>query len=107
MVMFRPSDPEEWTRLILRRTITNMSFQLTKKRATNDIFKISMSGPPKELVDFCEDFDQLYGEVMKNIQDGGAAGGAAATPDDDDDDVEKLRERIRELELENKKLPKK
>ncbi|KAF7698778.1 hypothetical protein HF521_003520 [Silurus meridionalis] len=62
----------------------------------------------EELRDFCEDFDQLYSEVMKNLQDGGAAGGAAAaTPDDDDDDVEELRERIRELELENRKLRKK
>ncbi|KAB5574642.1 hypothetical protein PHYPO_G00211360 [Pangasianodon hypophthalmus] len=100
MVMFRPSDPGEWMRLIQSR-ITNLSFQLTRKRSANDIFKISMSGPQEHLDRFCQDFDQLYDEFMKKMQDGGAA-----AQNNLEDEVEELKVRIRELELEIKKLRK-
>lgn len=101
MVLLRPTNPGEWTRVILSRITTNLSFQMTKKRGVNDIFKITMSGTQEELGRLCDDFDRLYVEVMTNSQDGGAA--AQRNPEDD---VEELRARIKELELENKKLQK-
>lgn len=102
MLVFRTTHLVEWINVIQSRVTTNHSFQLTKRRGVNNLFTITLSGSQEQLDSFCADFDQLYDEVMKSVQDGGAA--AQRNPEDD---VEELRQRIRELELENGKLRKK
>lgn len=103
MVIFRTAHPAEWMRVMQSRAAApNQSFQLTKRRDVNNFFTITMSGRQEELQTLCEDFNQLHDQVMKSIQDEEAA--AAATQGNPEDDVEELRERIRELELENRNL---
>lgn len=105
MVFLSTTGPGVWMMKIQDRITTQLSFQMTKKRTENNIFKITMSGRQEELQHFCDDFHQLHDEVMTITLDEGAA-----TPndpqdnDDGEDDVEELRERIRELELENRNL---
>ncbi|KAF7698779.1 hypothetical protein HF521_003521, partial [Silurus meridionalis] len=110
-----PSDHEEWTRVILRRITTKLSFQLSKKLAANYIFTITMSGPEEDLKVFCQAFKQIYEEVMKIKQEGEAAGyeagrgseggagrgagGAAAALKKPDKDDDQLNETFRELQL--------
>ncbi|KAG7333529.1 hypothetical protein KOW79_003664 [Hemibagrus wyckioides] len=86
MVFLRPTDPGVWMRVIQGRIATALSFQLTKKRAELNIYKITMSGAQEALQGFCNDFDEIYEEVMRNMPDEGAAAGNNA-----EDDVEELR----------------
>ncbi|KAK3522824.1 hypothetical protein QTP70_003764 [Hemibagrus guttatus] len=99
MVILRTARPGLWMRVLHDRITINLSFQMTKRRAEANIYKITMSGSQEQLQHICDDFNEIYDEVMENLPDEGAAAG-----NNPEDDVEELRARIRELELENRRL---
>ncbi|GAA6069250.1 uncharacterized protein LOC113534652 [Tachysurus ichikawai] len=96
MLFLRPTRPGVWMSVILQRITTSLSFQMTKRRAVDNIFKITMSGPGDELQRFCDEFEEIRRNMMLDK--------GAAAQNNPEDDVEELRARIRELELENRTL---
>ncbi|KAB5574643.1 hypothetical protein PHYPO_G00211370 [Pangasianodon hypophthalmus] len=95
VLLFTPSHPVEWKRVIYKHTTLDTSVQLTVRRAVKgDLPIINMSGSEDELQYICDRFAQLYNEVRKYVQN----------PKAELDEIEELIARIRELELENKNL---
>ncbi|KAK3522823.1 hypothetical protein QTP70_003763 [Hemibagrus guttatus] len=99
MVFFGTTRPGLWMRVLHDRITINLSFQMTRKRAEAEMYKITMSGSQEQLQHICDDFNEIYDEVMNILKDEGTAAG-----NNPEDDVEELRARIRELELENRML---
>lgn len=95
MLILKTAHPVVWMTAVQTRITISQSFQ-RKRHTVNNIFTITLSGPQADLQRFCDEFDQLHDGVMQSIQDGGAA--AQGNPGDE---LEELRQRIRELELEN------
>lgn len=73
MLFLRPTDPVAWLGGILIPIEIGLSFQMTKKLGVNSFYKIIMSGPSARLQSFCDDFEQLYHQVMENVADEEAA----------------------------------
>lgn len=95
VLLFMPSNEEEWKKMIQSRIPPTVSFQLTERCAVRGRLPIiHMSGHEEALECICDSFDQLYNEVMENIQHGGATQRNIAA------ELEEVKMRIRELELE-------
>ncbi|XP_060779041.1 uncharacterized protein LOC132887591 [Neoarius graeffei] len=95
VLLFRPSSPDEWRRVIRENITTGPSFQLNTTRVVNGDFPIiNISGREPELETICKRFVELHNMVIHNIQVARAQ----------QDETEELRARVEELELENNRL---
>ncbi|ROL42118.1 hypothetical protein DPX16_1303 [Anabarilius grahami] len=85
VLLFRPTDGLQWMRLFRDRHEHLFAQWTIRHRQIRDV--ISVSGQMEELEGFCDRFIQH----LQGFQD-------------NDDEIEELRARIRELELENRRL---